>query len=376
MTNLTEEKNLVRTIPPFRADHVGSFLRPQRLKEARKSFSNQEITQTELRAIENAEIIQLVEQQKATGIQSITDGELRRSWWHIDFLEQLTGIEGYESETSYDFNGVKVRPYNIRVVGKVDFNPNHSFLEDFKFLKEAVGSAGTAKQTIPSPNMLIHDGIRNEAIYPNIDDYFSDLAKTYQKAIQAFYDVGCRYLQIDDTHWALLAAENKKELFEKNGVDPIELAKRCAATLNSALANKPADLVVTMHVCRGNFASSWVYSGGYEKIAESLFSVTVDGFFLEYDNERSGDFAPLRHITRPDLQIVLGLVTSKEATLEDKSQIKARIKEATEYVPLENLCLSPQCGFASTEEGNKISEEDQWAKLRHVVEISEEVWEK
>ncbi|MEG2874428.1 5-methyltetrahydropteroyltriglutamate--homocysteine S-methyltransferase [Carnobacterium sp.] len=376
MTNLTEEKNLVRTSPPFRADHVGSFLRPQRLKEARKAFSNQEITQTELRAIENAEIIQLVEQQKATGIQSITDGELRRSWWHIDFLEQLTGIEGYESETSYDFNGVKVRPYNIRVVGKVDFNPNHSFLEDFKFLKEAVGSEGIAKQTIPSPNMLIHDGIRNEAIYPNIDDYFSDLAKTYQKAIQAFYDVGCRYLQIDDTHWALLAAENKKELFEKNGVDPIELAKRCAATLNSALANKPADLVVTMHVCRGNFASSWVYSGGYEKIAESLFSVTVDGFFLEYDNERSGDFAPLRHITRPDLQIVLGLVTSKEATLEDKSQIKARIKEATEYVPLENLCLSPQCGFASTEEGNKISEEDQWAKLRHVVEISEEVWGK
>lgn len=376
MTNLTEEKNLVRTSPPFRADHVGSFLRPQRLKEARKAFSNQEITQTELRAIENAEIIQLVEQQKATGIQSITDGELRRSWWHIDFLEQLTGIEGYESETSYDFNGVKVRPYNIRVVGKVDFNPNHSFLEDFKFLKEAVGSEGTAKQTIPSPNMLIHDGIRNEAIYPNIDDYFSDLAKTYQKAIQAFYDVGCRYLQIDDTHWALLAAENKKELFEKNGVDPIELAKRCAATLNSALANKPADLVVTMHVCRGNFASSWVYSGGYEKIAESLFSVTVDGFFLEYDNERSGDFAPLRHITRPDLQIVLGLVTSKEATLEDKSQIKDRIKEATEYVPLENLCLSPQCGFASTEEGNKISEEDQWAKLRHVVEISEEVWGK
>ncbi|MFS7403789.1 5-methyltetrahydropteroyltriglutamate--homocysteine S-methyltransferase [Carnobacterium maltaromaticum] len=376
MTNLTEEKNLVRTIPPYRADHVGSFLRPQRLKEARKAFSNQEITQTELRAIENAEIIQLVEQQKATGIQSITDGELRRSWWHIDFLEQLTGIEGYESETSYDFNGVKVRPYNIRVVGKVDFNPNHSFLEDFKFLKEAVGSEGTAKQTIPSPNMLIHDGIRNEAIYPNIDDYFSDLAKTYQKAIQAFYDVGCQYLQIDDTHWALLAAENKKELFEKNGVDPIELAKRCAATLNSALANKPADLVVTMHVCRGNFASSWVYSGGYEKIAESLFSVTVDGFFLEYDNERSGDFAPLRHITRPDLQIVLGLVTSKEATLEDKSQIKARIKEATEYVPLENLCLSPQCGFASTEEGNKISEEDQWAKLRHVVEISEEVWGK
>nr|WP_315529829.1 5-methyltetrahydropteroyltriglutamate--homocysteine S-methyltransferase [Carnobacterium maltaromaticum] len=376
MTNLTEEKNLVRTIPPFRADHVGSFLRPQRLKEARKAFSNQEITQTELRAIENAEIIQLVEQQKATGIQSITDGELRRSWWHIDFLEQLTGIEGYESETSYDFNGVKVRPYNIRVVGKVDFNPNHSFLEDFKFLKEAVGSEGTAKQTIPSPNMLIHDGIRNEAIYPNIDDYFSDLAKTYQKAIQAFYEVGCRYLQIDDTHWALLAAENKKELFEKNGVDPIELAKRCAATLNSALANKPDDLVVTMHVCRGNFASSWVYSGGYEKIAESLFSVTVDGFFLEYDNERSGDFASLRHITRPDLQIVLGLVTSKEATLEDKSQIKARIKEATEYVPLENLCLSPQCGFASTEEGNKISEEDQWAKLRHVVEISEEVWGK
>ena len=376
MTNLTEEKNLVRTSPPFRADHVGSFLRPQRLKEARKAFSNQEITQTELRAIENAEIIQLVEQQKATGIQSITDGELRRSWWHIDFLEQLTGIEGYESETSYDFNGVKVRPYNIRVVGKVDFNPNHSFLEDFKFLKEAVGSEGIAKQTIPSPNMLIHDGIRNEVIYPNIDDYFSDLAKTYQKAIQAFYDVGCRYLQIDDTHWALLAAENKKELFEKNGVDPIELAKRCAATLNSALANKPADLVVTMHVCRGNFASSWVYSGGYEKIAESLFSVTVDGFFLEYDNERSGDFAPLRHITRPDLQIVLGLVTSKEATLEDKSQIKARIKEATEYVPLENLCLSPQCGFASTEEGNKISEEDQWAKLRHVVEISEEVWGK
>ncbi|PLS37101.1 5-methyltetrahydropteroyltriglutamate--homocysteine methyltransferase [Carnobacterium maltaromaticum] len=374
MTNLTEEKNLVRTIPPFRADHVGSFLRPQRLKEAHKAFSNQEITQTELRAIENAEIIQLVEQQKATGIQSITDGELRRSWWHIDFLEQLTGIEGYESETSYDFNGVKVRPYNIRVVGKVDFNPNHSFLEDFKFLKEAVGSEGTAKQTIPSPNMLIHDGIRNEAIYPNLDDYFSDLAKTYQKAIQAFYDVGCRYLQIDDTHWALLAAENKKELFEKNGVDPIELAKRCAATLNSALANKPADLVVTMHVCRGNFASSWVYSGGYEKIAESLFSVTVDGFFLEYDNERSGDFAPLRHITRHDLQIVLGLVTSKEATLEDKVQIKARIKEATEYVPLENLCLSPQCGFASTEEGNKISEEDQWAKLRHVVEISEEVW--
>lgn len=371
--------------PPFRSDVVGSYLRPKYLHQARQDFKAGNISKEELTRVEDRAINELVEQQKAAGLKVITDGEFRRGFWHLDFIENLNGIEGFVPEQGYNqkFHGKAAPSYNIRVVGKISFNPNHPFLTHFAYLKSVAEADGqyTAKATIPSPTMILrqellaNDGSSKiSEIYSDLADFYADLAATYKDAVTAYYAAGCRYLQFDDTNWAFLSDASKRDELKAKGIEADDIAKICTQIINSALCDKPADMTITTHVCRGNHASSWLFSGGYEPIAEELFSTNYDGYFLEYDNDRSGDFSPLRHWHHKNSQIVLGLVTSKFPELEDKNLIKARIEEATEYVPLDNLCLSPQCGFASTEEGNKLSVDDQWNKIRLINDIVADVW--
>jgi 5-methyltetrahydropteroyltriglutamate--homocysteine methyltransferase len=361
------------TNAPFRADIVGSFLRPERIKQARLQKENGEITAEQLRAIEDEEIIRLVEKQKEVGLQAVTDGEFRRTWWHFDFLGGLVGAEFYEAESGIQFNGVTTRAHGVKVTGKIDFD-NHPFLEDYKFLHSIAGDH-VAKFTIPSANMLLYRGKIETELYTNKVELANDLIVAYQKAIQAFYDAGCRYLQLDDTSWASFFSEEGLEKIKAQGEDPRELAELSARVINESIANKPEDMIITMHICRGNFKSTFTGSGGYENVSDIIFGgLNVDGLFLEFDDERSGGFEPLRHVNRPDLKIVLGLITSKFGDLENPDNIKARIKEATQYVSLDQLCLSPQCGFASTEEGNLLTEEQQWEKVSHVINIAGEVW--
>jgi methionine synthase II (cobalamin-independent) len=376
-----EERNIVtqtnisrkRKQPPFRADQVGSLLRPERVKKARLRRDSGEINAEQLRTIENEEITRIVEKQKEVGLEAVTDGELRRAWWHLDFLENLDGVEGYEAESGIQFHDQQTKTHAVKVTGKVDFS-DHPMLEHFKFLQSIAGKH-TAKMTIPSPSMLrVRAGVAR-GVYDDPDEFSHDLALAYKKAIKAFYDAGCRYLQLDDTAWAAFCSDEQKEKMRVQGSDPDDLIARCAKTVNMAIADRPDDLNITMHICRGNFRSSWIYSGGYEPVAETLFDgLNIDGFFLEYDSDRAGGFEPLRFVKRKDLQIVLGLVTSKYPELENSEDVKHRIEEATRFVPLDQLCLSTQCGFASTEEGNLLTEEQQWAKLRHVVEIAQDVW--
>ncbi len=364
--------SLFRLHPPFRADHVGSLLRPTRVKEARRMRQQGRMAADTLRAIENEEIERIVARQKALGLEAVTDGELRRSWWHYDFLEGLQGVEPTEG-SGIQFRGTQAPGHGIRVAGRLDFD-RHPMLNDFIFLKTAAGQH-TAKMTIPSPSMLHFRGQMNPDLYPDTDVFFSDLARTYQKAIRAFYDVGCRYLQLDDTAWAYLCSAVERQKVRDRGWDPEDLTLLYAETLRAALADRPADMWITMHVCRGNFRSTWIAEGGYESVAPTLFQhIPVDGFFLEYDSERAGGFEPLRHVTRSDLSIVLGLVTSKTPTIEAKDALKRRIEEASRYLPLNQLCLSPQCGFASTEDGNLLTEDQQWEKLAVVVDVAHEAW--
>lgn len=359
---------------PFKGDHVGSFLRPERLKQARADKADGKISAEELRMVEDDEIRQLVVKQKEAGLSSITDGDFRRAWWHFDFLEGLTGVEGFEAETGIQFEGVKTKAHSVRIVDKIDFQ-DHPMLEHYRFLHDLVGEEHTAKLTIPSPNMLFFRGEMNTDVYPKEEELLRDVANAYKKAIQAFYDEGCRYLQLDDTSWAVFFSAQGEELIRSKGQDPETLRRAFAKTINEAVADKPDDMTITMHICRGNFRSTHAASGGYDAASKTIFSeLHLDGLFLEYDDERSGGFEPLAHVDRKDLSIVLGLITSKFGELEDKEEVKARIEEAAKYVPLEQLCLSPQCGFASTEEGNILTEEDQWAKIKHVLQIAEEVW--
>ncbi len=367
------------TKAPFRADHVGSFLRPQVLKEARIQYSKGEISKTELRSIEDREIAKLVDKQKEVGLQSVTDGELRRKWWHLDFIRELEGIRVYEKDSPGFFQGAMKKLTVYTVDSKLAFPENHSFLDDFKYLNQIAGEH-TAKFTIPGPNMIFYSGVVNSdvylenPVYPSLDDVARDIVTVYQEAIQAFYDAGCRYLQLDDTSWGALFSDDFRETIKQKGFDPDQLIKKFADITVEAVANKPQDMAITIHICRGNFKSSWLYQGGYEPIAEELFGrVNVDAFFLEFDSERAGDFSPLRFIK--DQKVVLGLVTTKTPELEDIAGIKQRVKEATAYVPIEQLCLSPQCGFSSTEEGNVITDADQWNKLGLVVTAANEIWE-
>jgi 5-methyltetrahydropteroyltriglutamate--homocysteine methyltransferase len=361
---------------PFRADIVGSFLRPDAIKKARLQFAAGEITSAQLRSIEDEAIRDSVEQQCACGLHVVTDGEFRRAWWHFDFFDGLQGVERYESEQGIQFNGVQTKTHGIRVVGKVAFG-DHPMLEDFRYLKSISGNA-VPKMTIPSPSVLHFRGGRHaidSGVYPDLNDYFDDLAVTWRDAIQAFYAAGCRYLQLDDTVWAYLCSDAQRKEIRERGDNPDELAKIYARVLNKALEGKPHDLTIGLHVCRGNFRSTWISEGGYEPVAEVLFgSVNVDAFFLEYDNDRSGDFAPLRFVRPGKQQVVLGLITTKNGELENPEQIQARIQEAAKFVDISQICLSPQCGFASTEEGNSLTPAQQWDKVRLVTQIAEKVW--
>ncbi|HEU5017490.1 MAG TPA: 5-methyltetrahydropteroyltriglutamate--homocysteine S-methyltransferase [Pseudolabrys sp.] len=363
-----------RTKPPFRADHVGSLLRPAALKEARAKHAKGEIDDAALKAVEDREIEKVIKKQEEIGLKLATDGELRRSWWHFDFYKGLDGVEMYQTGEGIHFAGIDTKSESVRVVGKVGFS-THPHVEHFKFLK--AHCAVTPKMTIPAPSTLhFRQGRRSisKEIYPDLDAYFDDVAVAYQNAIRAFYDAGCRYLQLDDTAWAMICDPNQRDQSRKRGDDPDALPKRYARTTNKALEAKPADMTITMHSCRGNFRSTFIASGGYEFVAEPLFGeVNIDGYFLEFDTDRAGGFEPLRAL-KGDKLVVLGLVTSKTGRLEPRDDILRRIEQATKYVPLERLCLSPQCGFSSTEEGNVLAEEEQWAKLRMIVELAEEVW--
>lgn len=364
-------------ITPFYADQVGSLLRSEKLKAARLQKQNNEITTEQLIQIQRQETRLHVEQQKLAGLTVITDGEYSRAWWHFDFLEGLNGVEGYTPEVPLNFKGTKPKIHSIRIIDKISFNPNHPFLRDFEFLSSLLDpTQHVAKQTIPSPNMLFLRGKNVAECYQdNEGKFISDLVQTYQDAIQAFYDKGCRYLQLDDTSWATFFSEEGVSGLKELGYSTEKLLAIFEYLLNESIKNKPEDMLITMHICRGNFRSTYFGSGGYEAAAETIFGrLKVDGLFLEYDDERSGGFNPLKYVTRSDLFIVLGLITSKSPELEPKEYIKSRIQEATKHIPLEQLRLSPQCGFASTEEGNILTEQEQWNKLKHVVEIAEEVW--
>lgn len=370
---LTQNQQSRRATPPFRADQVGSLLRPERVKLARQQRSAGKISADQLREVENEEILRIVDKQKSIGLQAVTDGELRRAWWHFDFLENLVGVQSYEADGGIQFHQQQTKSHSVKVISKLGFG-DHPMLEDFRFLHSVAGTH-VAKMTIPSPSMLHFRGEIDKQVYPDEAMFFHDLAETYKQAIQSFYDAGCRYLQLDDTSWAYFCSDEQKAQMQARGLNPEALTKWYAKTINQAIADRPSDMTITMHICRGNFRSTWISSGGYEPVAEILFSgLNVDGFFLEYDSDRAGGFEPLRFVNRKDLQIVLGLITSKTGELENRDEIVRRIEEASRYVDLAQLNLSPQCGFASTEEGNLLTEDQQWAKLRHVVEIAEEVW--
>jgi len=364
-----------RTRPPFRADHVGSFLRPAPLKEARAKHEKGTIGAAALKEVEDREIEKVVRKQEEVGLALATDGEFRRSWWHFDFFGLLDGVEIYELDHGIQFQGVQTKPKSIRVSGRIGFS-DHPMLEHFRFLK--AHTRVMPKMTIPSPSVMhfrLEPGAVAKSAYPDRDAIFDDLGAAYQKAVRAFYDAGCRYLQFDDTAWAYLCSQQELKKAKDRGLDVDHLQETYTRTINQALAGKPADMTITTHVCRGNFRSTWISSGGYEPVAENLLGrCNYDGYFLEYDSERAGGFEPLRFLPKGDKIVVLGLVTSKSGKLESRDAVKRRIEEATKYVALEQLALSPQCGFASTEEGNILAEGEQWAKLRMIVETAEEVW--
>jgi 5-methyltetrahydropteroyltriglutamate--homocysteine methyltransferase len=364
-----------RTKPPFRADHVGSLLRPAALKDARAKHASGAMSAANLKAIEDGEIEKVVRKQEETGLKLATDGEFRRAWWHFDFFKGLDGVTPYTTEGGIQFHGVQTKAEGIKVTGKMGFS-SHPMLDHFRFLKGV--ARATPKMTIPAPSTFHFRQGRaavSKEVYPDLDGFFDDLAAAYRKAIRAFYDAGCRYLQLDDTAWSMVCDPNERLHSRERGDDPDSLPPRYARLTNAALEGKPADMTITMHSCRGNFRSTFIASGGYEFVADQLLGKTgLDGYFLEYDTDRAGGFEPLRFFPKGERQIVLGLVTSKSGTLESKDAIKRRIDEATKYVALEQLCLSPQCGFASTEEGNILAEQEQWAKLRMIVELADEVW--
>ena len=366
-----------RTRPPFRADHVGSILRTAPVKDARAKREKGAINATQLKEVEDREIEKIIRKQEEIGLKLATDGEFRRSWWHFDFFGMLDGVEIYELDHGIQFQGMQTKPRSIKITGKIGFS-NHPMLEHFKFLK--AHTKVMPKMTIPSPGVMhfrLEPGAVSREFYPSRDAIFDDLAMAYQNAIKAFYDAGCRYLQLDDIAWAYLCSQEELKKAKDRGLDVDHLQETYTACTNKALEAKPADMTITSHICRGNFRSTWISSGGYEPVAQNLLAkCNYDGYFLEYDTDRAGGFEPLRFLPKGNKIVVLGLVTSKSGRLEPRADIKKRIEEATKYVALDQLCLSPQCGFASTEEGNVLAEDEQWAKLRMIVELADEVWGK
>ncbi len=367
-----------RNKPPFRADHVGSFLRPKELLEARAQQQKGAITRAALRKVEDAAIRDIVKYQEDLGLEAITDGEFRRTYFHIDFLEQLDGVEvrgGIASKFHRAGGDISVAPQVLHVVNKVK-HAKPIQRADFEFLKSVTGR-GVAKVTIPSPTMLHFRGGRqaiSKESYPDLEVFYADVAKCYRDELKSLGDASCTYVQLDDTNLAYLCDPKLREGARQRGDDPDELPRRYAKLINAAIADRPKDMTVCIHLCRGNFQSAWVAEGGYEPVAEALFrDLAVDGYFLEYDDARSGDFAPLRHVPKGKI-VVLGLVTTKLGELESKDDLKRRIDAAAKIVPLEQLALSPQCGFSSTVHGNEIMREAQTAKVKLVVETAKEVW--
>ena len=364
-----------RRTPPFRADHVGSLLRTAALKAARGSHERGEIGADELRAVEDEEIIKLIRRQEAVGLRSITDGEYRRASWQTDFLVGLDGVESYHGERKFKFQGHQPRPILLRLKDKLGGFSGHPMIAHFGFLARHTKAA--PKMTIPSPSALHFRYGREavpETIYPSMDDFYRDLGTTYRKIVRAFADAGCRYLQLDEVNLAYLCDPALRDQVRARGDDPDALPLAYAGMINAAMSDIPADMTITMHLCRGNFRSTFVASGGYEPIAEMLFNtIGVHGYFMEFDSARAGGFEPLRFVPKGK-QVVLGLVTSKAGTIESRDELRRRIDEAAKFVDIDQLCLSPQCGFASTEEGNTLAEDEQWAKLRMIVELADEVW--
>jgi 5-methyltetrahydropteroyltriglutamate--homocysteine methyltransferase len=363
-----------RTKPPFRADHVGSLLRPPALKEARERFAKGEIAAAQLKAVEDREIERIIKKQEEVGLEAITDGEFRRSWWHLDFLWGLDGAERYVLATGIAFSGVTTRAEGVRVTGKLGFSA-HPMLEHFKFVK--AHTSQTPKMTIPAPSAMYGRPVRNpinELAYPRLDMLFEDLGKAYRTGVRAFADAGCRYLQLDEVFIAMLCDPHYREQMRDRGDDPEKLGEAYGDMINTAMSDLPADMTITMHLCRGNYKSTFMGSGGYDAVQEILFNkINVHGYFMEYDDERAGTFEPLRLLPKGK-HVVLGIVTTKTGKLEEKDWLKRRIDEAAKYADLDQLCLSGQCGFASTEEGNILTEDEQWAKLGRIVEVAREVW--
>ncbi|MCS7266956.1 MAG: 5-methyltetrahydropteroyltriglutamate--homocysteine S-methyltransferase [Geminicoccaceae bacterium] len=365
--------------PPFRADHVGSFLRPKRLLEAREARFAGRIGQDALRAVEDACIAEVVRRQEEHGLRAVTDGEFRRTYFHVDFLEKLEGVAVEEGRFVAAFrkdDGTEVgfRPPTMKVVGKIRWKgPIQG--ADFDYLRSV--ARAIPKVTIPSPSMLHFRGGRqaiSSVVYPDLEEFWSDLAAAYRAELADLAARGCRYLQLDDTNLAYLCDPDIREATRARGEDPDVLPRLYCRLINDSIAGLPEDMVVTIHLCRGNFKSAWVAKGGYEPVAEILFNeLDVDGYFLEYDDARSGDFSPLRFVPRGKT-IVLGLVTTKKPELEGVDELVRRIEEAARFVPLERLALSPQCGFSSTVHGNELTEEQQWAKIARIVEVADRVW--
>jgi len=366
---------MTRTKPPFRADHVGSLLRPAALKEARGKRARGEITAEELKTIEDREIETVIRKQEAAGLRSVTDGEFRRAFWNYDFLGEIDGVEAYLGERKIKFQGPQPKPMMLRVIGKLGGYRAHPMIDHFKFV--AAHAEATPKMTIPSPSSL-HFRYGRDAvpvdIYPDMDDFYRDLGEGYRKAVRAFSDAGCRYLQLDEVNFTYLCDPKLRAFVANRGEDPEALPHVYARMINAALSDVAPDMTRAMHLCRGNFQSTFVASGGYEPVAEILFNeINIDAYFMEYDSDRAGGFAPLRFVPKGKM-VVLGLVTSKSGTLESKDELKRRIDQAARFIDLDQLCLSPQCGFASTEEGNILAEDEQWAKLRRIAEVADEVW--
>ncbi|RFA07603.1 5-methyltetrahydropteroyltriglutamate--homocysteine S-methyltransferase [Subtercola boreus] len=364
--------------PPFRADAVGSYLRPETVHTARAEHAAGTIDDRALASIEDRAILDLIRQQEDVGLEAVTDGEFRRAYWHFDFFAGLDGVTLGEGATGMDFQGQAIRPLAVEVTGRLGFPSDHPMLAHFAFLK--ANTDRVAKMTIPSPTVL-HFRLAEDAVpadlYPDRDSLFDDLAAAYRSAVASFYAAGCRYLQFDDTAWAYLCSETELEKARARGMDTDTIQDAYVKLINDSIRDKPSDMVITTHVCRGNFRSSWIASGGYEPIAENLLAACdYDGYFLEYDSERAGGFEPLRFLPKGQKIVVLGLITTKSGTLETESSVAGRIAEAAEYASLDQLALSPQCGFASTEEGNLLTEDEQWAKIREVIQIAGNIWER
>ena len=345
--------------PPFRADQVGSLLRPPYLAQARKD-----------KALQDRAILEAIRKQEEIGLESITDGEFRRDWWHLDFLTQIEGV-GARVNPGPKFGGTEEQPPIPIVTGKIKYT-TPVMVDDFVFLKS--NTKRTAKITIPSPSMLHLRAGRVGIAYESMDEFWKDAAAVYRDAIAAFAKAGCTYLQLDDVAFAYLCDPKIRAASVKNGDDPNVLPEKYSHTIREALKGRPKEMTIAMHTCRGNFKSAWVAEGGYEPVAEAMFSSGVDAFFMEFDSERAGGFEPLRFVPRGK-KVVLGLVTSKSPVLESKDELKKRIDQASKYIPLEDLCLSPQCGFSSTHHGNQLTHDEQWRKLERVVETAKEVWQ-